>query len=345
MVSASKTAANRRNAKKSTGPRTLRGKRSSALNALRHGGLSVVPVLPGVEKTAEWEAHRKATLASLAPSGYLETTFADRVAGLLWRLGRVTRYETENVASKLETAEDELAKNLEREADLDELTSRLSRRSHGLEFGEKPKGTTAAEIRDELEGLEDDCRAFLTLREYEDEAPFPPDRAETVLFKVAERAGVELEDLPLPGVPDEEAIGTWTGWTKKLVLEAVAAVAAAATSPVHKNPDDLWHYTGLMAQANHRAALTTLREVEARLQRSVRSRTLLPVEGLEKVARYETHLERSLFRALHELQRLQATRNGTGGAPMAFDLDVSVGPRVDRREPETLDAHGESVEP
>ena len=137
----------------------------------------------------------------------------------------------------------------------------------------------------------------------------------------------------------------WTGWTKKLVLEAVAAVAAAAASPVHRDPGDLWHYTGLVAEANYRAALTTLREVEARLQRSTRSRTLLSADGLEKVARYETHLERSLFRALHELQRLQAIRKGTGGAPMAFDLDVSVGPRAAPRGAEVLDATGETVEP
>ena len=48
-----------------------------------------------------------------------------------------------------------------------------------------------------------------------------------------------------------------------------------------------------------------------------------------------THLERSLFRALPELQRLQALWSGTGGVPMAIDLDVSVGPRDDGRTLET----------
>jgi selenocysteine lyase/cysteine desulfurase len=69
---------------------------------------------------------------------------------------------------------------------------------------------------------------------------------------------------------------------------------------------------------------------------------LLSTEGLEKVARYETHLERSLYKALHELQRLQAVRTGNGGAPIAFDVDVSVGHRGNR--PEALDVDGELVE-
>ena len=39
--------------------------------------------------------------------------------------------------------------------------------------------------------------------------------------------------------------------------------------------------------------------------------------------RYETMLERSIYKALHELQRLQAVRNGEKPpAPLAIDIDV-----------------------
>jgi len=37
------------------------------------------------------------------------------------------------------------------------------------------------------------------------------------------------------------------------------------------------------------------------------------------------HLERSLFRTLHELQRLQAARNGGAVAPVAVDVTVDGG--------------------
>lgn len=43
-----------------------------------------------------------------------------------------------------------------------------------------------------------------------------------------------------------------------------------------------------------------------------------------KFTRYETCLERGIYRALHELQRLQAARNGGKiPAPAAIDVDIS----------------------
>ena len=43
-----------------------------------------------------------------------------------------------------------------------------------------------------------------------------------------------------------------------------------------------------------------------------------------KFARYEAHIERGLYKALHELQRLQAARQGQPvSSPLALDVDVS----------------------
>ena len=43
-----------------------------------------------------------------------------------------------------------------------------------------------------------------------------------------------------------------------------------------------------------------------------------------KLIRYETSIERGIYKALHELQRLQATRNGEKvPLPVAVDVDVS----------------------
>ena len=44
----------------------------------------------------------------------------------------------------------------------------------------------------------------------------------------------------------------------------------------------------------------------------------------EKILRYETTIERGIYKALHELQRIQAARVGDKPfAPLAIDLDVS----------------------
>jgi hypothetical protein len=59
--------------------------------------------------------------------------------------------------------------------------------------------------------------------------------------------------------------------------------------------------------------------------------------GREKMAvlsRYEATIERSLYKALHELQRLQAAREGkTVSPPEAVDVDVSI---AAQREPRTM---------
>ena len=47
--------------------------------------------------------------------------------------------------------------------------------------------------------------------------------------------------------------------------------------------------------------------------------------AFSKLSRYETAIERSLYKALHELQRIQAARRANGNVtpPVALDVDVS----------------------
>src|SRR5215213_9350025 len=91
-------------------PTTEEGKEITRWNAARHGIRSPAPVVPGIEKAEDWEAHGEGVLESLRPEGHLETVLAERVALLSWRLHRVTRYETESIALSQEKLEDELAR-------------------------------------------------------------------------------------------------------------------------------------------------------------------------------------------------------------------------------------------
>jgi hypothetical protein len=60
---------------------------------------------------------------------------------------------------------------------------------------------------------------------------------------------------------------------------------------------------------------------ERDLERMSRERLLPDEKTLEKVARYEAHLSRQLYKALHELEALQVRRLG-GAAPLArLDVD------------------------
>lgn len=52
-------------------------------------------------------------------------------------------------------------------------------------------------------------------------------------------------------------------------------------------------------------------------------KNMLSNESIDNILRYETTIERSLFRSLHELERVQAKRNGKD-APLPAVVDVNV---------------------
>ena len=84
--------ANRRNAKKSTGPRTTEGKGRSALNALRHGLTAQVSVMPEEERVA-FEAFTTPLIETFKPANPVETQLAVLYATYQWRLNRIAAIE------------------------------------------------------------------------------------------------------------------------------------------------------------------------------------------------------------------------------------------------------------
>ena len=92
MTSDRKAEANRRNALKSTGPKTPEGKAAVRLNALKHGLLSREVLLSGEDEDALREL-AESLRAELQPIGELENVLVDRITSLLWRLRRLGRVE------------------------------------------------------------------------------------------------------------------------------------------------------------------------------------------------------------------------------------------------------------
>jgi hypothetical protein len=84
--------ANRRNAQQSTGPRTEIGRKTSSLNALRHGLTARVVVLPS-EDLAAYKTFSDEYLASLAPDTFPERQCAQTIIDTQWRLNRVRSIE------------------------------------------------------------------------------------------------------------------------------------------------------------------------------------------------------------------------------------------------------------
>ena len=93
MTTEKQIAANRENAKKSTGPRTSDGKRRSRRNALRHG-LTAETVIAALENAADYEALSVAIYDDYRPATNFELQLIGRLVSLLWRLRRATAIES-----------------------------------------------------------------------------------------------------------------------------------------------------------------------------------------------------------------------------------------------------------
>jgi hypothetical protein len=93
MTSFRQIDANRRNARKSTGPTTEEGKQRSRYNAVRHG-LTAETVIGALEDAEDYRAFEAAITADYDAQSAVERELIVRLAGLLWRLHRATIIET-----------------------------------------------------------------------------------------------------------------------------------------------------------------------------------------------------------------------------------------------------------
>lgn len=90
-------AANRRNAKRSTGPRTERGKAFSRFNAVRTGLFAkhvVIPGCDGDESEEEFARLLADVWREFRPEGTFEDFWVVQIAECMWRFRRTTRAES-----------------------------------------------------------------------------------------------------------------------------------------------------------------------------------------------------------------------------------------------------------
>ena len=93
MTSFRQIEANRRNARKSTGPVTEEGKQRSRCNAVCHG-LTAETVIGALEDAEDYKAFEAAITADYDAQSAVERELVLRLASLLWRLRRATTMET-----------------------------------------------------------------------------------------------------------------------------------------------------------------------------------------------------------------------------------------------------------
>jgi hypothetical protein len=126
-VSSRKIEANRRNARKGTGPKTAAGKRRVSRNAIKHGFFSkylLVQHRDGKENQGEYDDFYAGIRKDFQPVGWLEGLWVEKIAVWFWRLRRLLRCETGQIDRAL--AEHSYELQQAKEDDLAEPESALS---------------------------------------------------------------------------------------------------------------------------------------------------------------------------------------------------------------------------
>jgi hypothetical protein len=344
---------------KRRGPKTPAGKLAVSHNASKHGIRSPRPVVTAFESEGAWRAHREAILESLSPEGGMEEALAERVALNLWRLNRVTVYETESIASEQEAVHEAVRKDREQALTLTSLYRR--------EAKEIISGTYLEDLIDDpaqlseraiellappevaLEGVEHRRKHYETMCSVFDDAPEttisridggwliekgPYYAIEAVAFEEEERDGIpegegmnQAEIRARAATLEErlwERLGERDSFTVGELREHLEWVALEAGMEDQLGVNGKVAYTPLealleklhyMAQSALLKAERQARQVEKQLLEKRRARILPSEQDMAKVGRYEAHLSRELYRALHELEALQTRRRG-GAAPL-----------------------------
>ncbi len=128
------------------------------------------------------------------------------------------------------------------------------------------------------------------------------------MFAAADIAHVDLRGIELPAPFDDpsfdcESSDALTVGSVRRGLEAIAAHAGQEVK-------DIWNEVRLQAKALLAGQTRKEESVSRERERLVRERLLPDEPSLGKVIRYEGHLHRQLLQTLHELEAIQARRQG-----------------------------------
>ena len=295
--------ANRRNALRSTGPKTGEGIQACKGNALRHGLRALQTVVPG-ETHEEWEAHRETVVADLDPQGAVELALAEQTAAKLWRLGRVVRHEADLITNAQD--EDEILHAHERAHERGGYFSTVKRTDIPKRADVEDAAREAEKAEKKLADRDEALRDLETLTTMKDEDAFES----WTLYEVL-RDDCRLDEAALERLFKEEDTGPFLARHARKMLgilggksgdldemrEALAVAWAEQRLHLEKNARRL--------RARHKMLAHRYR---AALERRRRANGLPGPEALDKIQRYEAHLERGLHKALDRLHDLQEAR-------------------------------------
>ena len=290
--------ANRRNAQKSTGPRTAEGKMRSRQNALKHGLTGAGIALPA-EDARQVEERFRAINHEMAPQTTVGALLAHQIALMSVRLNRAARQESAALAYKVRHAE----------ADFDEARRADAEYTLGY-IGMEPI-THRRKLKATPEGIDLLINAFRDLRR---DLRLNRERWDNVREQILEAyLGRRTEEVPMPR--SRVLSQALQGNTAMLDPDDLAAVQA------HKHPYE-WAKAAMLEFLDAEVAdllrhRETLDFAAIERDRAEAGERALFDAGKDAVLarKYEAAAAREMYRALKEFREVEATGEITAPEP------------------------------
>lgn len=283
---------------KATGPRSLQGKQRSKSNALKNGIFAKAILLEG-ESRAEYELLLNGLREDLQPRGMLEAVIVEEIAVIVWQKRRFRQAERAEIAKAVEFEPVDFA--------LAQVSERwdLMRAGGGI-----LKNVSNSLLIREAIGELKVCRARL------EKWGFQRDRDQLCLTKLY---GLDSNSCAPAGIFEAYQI-LW-----KLATDATKQQNTASQntpSPDERKKEMVSFLDSEIERLESLVAM--LRVIDSRRSEYQRTAALVPAQGVvDRLLRYESHLNREFDRKLSQLERLQRARLGKPEPPrLVVDINA-----------------------
>jgi hypothetical protein len=314
-LSERKIRANRENSRKSTGPKTERGKRTVSRNAIKHGILArevVITSGDGKESLKEFHALIDRLSNHYEPVGVIEENLVQIIGNTLWKKARVVRAENGEIRRQLDTLRMDRAQEHLDKGNLEVATLRLGLYS----YTSRNRADQKVPTRDRYSTVQATQR---NLREYA--------QGRAYLAMLLKLAKSEIQSVGYISEQIRKKISSafclWDYIFEVVCNEVVPPPAGTKDQQSDKGVDQRNEAKRALAIAIIDDRLEELELFEKQaltreklaLEADARRFSLPSADATGKILRYEAQLDRLFHRAMDQLERLQRRRRGENVPP------------------------------
>jgi hypothetical protein len=327
-ISERKIDANRRNAQRSTGPKTARGKQTSARNAIKHGLLArevVITSGDGKEDLHDFERLMEGLWDDYKPVGTVEESLVQTIGACWWRKARTLRAENGEIRERSDTS---IADGMSPELDKANLALFLAGMNVDLfpVDNRADRSVPTADRWSKVQSVSNNLHAHpigllfqhALLQVAMDQITSAGSMSEKVHNKLVEINQTSDATFAIALASCRLALSECSQKTK--------VEGEPSESTENERADEIRRMMASLIEDQLKR--TDMRQRDAterhRLRRDAEARrfSLPSTQAADKIIRYETHIDRQLYHAMDELERLQRLRQGEKVPP---PLNVNLG--------------------